>query len=161
MSRMNTHEDVKRAVRNCAHALARKHDIADSGNVGMRIGQLCVDEIEKHPDIADELIKSQSCRAIVLQKVVKAADDAIREKLHRDRETATLRENLIATAAFRAGHMEAMNLIRIGGTVNDEDALAHFCASLAQKWQQDSQDVSYDEFIETALQERYGERTGG
>lgn len=161
MSRLNTHEDVKRAVRNCALALARNYDVADSGSVGMRIGQLCVDEIEKQPAIADELIKSQSCRTFVLQIVVEAADDAIREKLLHDRETATLRENLIATAAFRAGHMEAMNLIRIGGTVNDEDALAHFCASLAQKWQQGSQDVSYDEFVETALQEHYGKRTGG
>ena len=67
-----------------------------------------------------------------------------------------MRENLIATAAYRAGHMESMCSIAVGGTVEDEDDLANFCAYLATKWEQESPDTSYDEFIESALVDRYG-----
>lgn len=71
-------------------------------------------------------------------------------------DRATMRENLISTAAFRAGHMESMCSIAVGGTVEDEDDLANLCAYLATKWEQESPDTSYDEFIESALVDRYG-----
>ena len=48
-----------------------------------------------------------------------------------------MRKNLIATATFRAGHMESMCSIAVGGTVKDEDDLANFCAYLATKWEQE------------------------
>lgn len=145
--------DVKRY----ALSIARLHDIPDAYDAGMRLAKVCTDEIKNDPALVEELSKdNKSYMSFVRKKAFEAADAAIRQQLFPYGETATMRENLIATAAFRAGHMESMCSIAVGVTVEDEDDLANFCAYLASKWHQESPGCSYDEFIETALVERYG-----
>lgn len=150
-------EKLLSAVERYALFVARLHDIPDAYDAAMRLATVCADEIRSDSALAEELSKDKkSYKSFVRKMAFEAADAAIRQQLFPVGEKASMRENLIATAAFRAGHMESMCSISVGGTVEDEDDLANFCAYLASKWHQESPDCSYDEFIETALVERYG-----
>lgn len=144
-------------VERYALSIARLHNIPDAYDAGMRLAKVCADEIKQNPELEEELRRdNKSYKAFVRKKAFEAADAAIHQHLFPNGENATMCENLIASAAFRAGHMEAECSIAIGGTVEDEDDLANFCAYLASKWHQESPGCSYDEFIESALVKRYG-----
>ena len=71
---------------------------------------------------------------------------------------ATLRENKIATMAMRAGTMEMMGLIKVGGTVDDEESFADFCAETVYTYDNKYfvDFMSFDQFAENALMKRYG-----
>ena len=71
---------------------------------------------------------------------------------------ADVRENLLITMGNRAGHMEAAGEILIGGTTDDEDRLAEFCRETVDGYLrlEPDHDVSFDEWIERALMEKFG-----
>lgn len=71
-----------------------------------------------------------------------------------------LRDNLLATIGVRAGHMNAVGHIKLDESVYGEAAFAVFAVSVVDKWlSYDAEtlgDLSYDEYIEKALVEKYG-----
>lgn len=68
-----------------------------------------------------------------------------------------IRDNLLVTMGCRAGHMEAAGEILVGGTVDDDDKLAAFCSEMVDAYLNlDSDDISFDEWIERALMEKFG-----
>lgn len=71
---------------------------------------------------------------------------------------ASIYENLLITAGVRAGHMDGKYIDLPTGSAG-EDAVADFIALLVDEYiakTYKNEDVSFDEFIETALMERFG-----
>lgn len=79
-------------------------------------------------------------------------------------EDVSLRDNLIATLGRRAGNMECIGFIEIDGTSLGEDRFAAFAARTVSEWLALDPDasgtLSFDEFIETALIEKYRIKKG-
>ena len=67
-----------------------------------------------------------------------------------------IRDNMLATIGVRAGHMDSMGCLAIGGSVRDEELFAKFAAGVVDKYLADDSDTPFDEYIETALIEKYG-----
>jgi hypothetical protein len=70
----------------------------------------------------------------------------------------TLRENLLVTMGVRAGSMEAAGHIRLPEGVLGEDEVADFVVRTVDAYLAlpIDCDISFDEFIETALTEKWG-----
>lgn len=67
-----------------------------------------------------------------------------------------IRDNMLVTIGVRAGYMDSMNHISIGGSVHDEEMLAKFAVGVVDEYLATDNDMPFDEFIEKALTERYG-----
>lgn len=67
-----------------------------------------------------------------------------------------IRDNMLVTIGARAGYMDSMNLISVGGSVHDEEMLAKFAVSVVDEYLAIDSDTPFDEFIENALVKRYG-----
>lgn len=69
---------------------------------------------------------------------------------------AELRDNLLVTIGCRAGHMECLGFISIPSGVDGEDKLARFASRVVDRFIEDEFDMSFDEYIESALEDEYG-----
>ena len=67
-----------------------------------------------------------------------------------------IRDNLLVTFGVRAGQMDGMGVISLPGTSYGEDEVAAFAVTVVDEYIQNDPDVSFDEHIETALEEKYG-----
>lgn len=67
-----------------------------------------------------------------------------------------IRDNLLVTAGTRAAYMDCMRLISLPGGTIGEDLLAEFVASVCDKYIDEKIDISFDEYIENALTDKYG-----
>lgn len=66
------------------------------------------------------------------------------------------RDNMLVTTGARAGYMDSMNCISVGGNVYDEEILAKFAVGVMDEYLATDNDTPFDEFIENDLIERYG-----
>lgn len=66
-----------------------------------------------------------------------------------------IRDNLLVTIGSRAAYMDAGGDIDLPGGSIGEDVLAKFASKLADQWIEEELDMSFDEFIETALEKRF------
>lgn len=69
-----------------------------------------------------------------------------------------LRENLLVTFGTRAAYMDSMGKISLPSGVDGEDEIAAAAVDVVDRFLSNTAwDTSFDEFIETALTERFGE----
>lgn len=66
-----------------------------------------------------------------------------------------LRDNLLVTIGSRAACMDAAGYITLPAGSRREDVLARFAGDLADAWLGREADMSFDEYIETALAARF------
>ena len=71
---------------------------------------------------------------------------------------ATLKENLLVTFGARAAVLDSLGHIELPAHSSGEDELADFAVSVCNQWidRDDNDCLSFDEFIETALIEKWG-----
>lgn len=70
---------------------------------------------------------------------------------------ASIRDNLLVTMGSRAAYMDASKDIELPSGSRGEDILANFCAKKVDEYiaRSKEEDLIFDEFIETALSERF------
>lgn len=69
-----------------------------------------------------------------------------------------IRDNLLVTFGTRAAYMDCAGEIRLPSFSAGEDEIADFAVEIVDRYlaRPIDDDTSYDEYIETALMERYG-----
>ena len=65
------------------------------------------------------------------------------------------RDNLLVTIGCRAGEMHCLGYIELPAGADGEDTLAAFATKLADEYMRSELDLSFDEFIESALEKRF------
>ena len=68
-----------------------------------------------------------------------------------------LRDNLLVTAGARAAYMECSRMIDLPAGSVGEDILAAFVTKTVDKYIDEQIDISFDEYIESALTKEYKE----
>ncbi|MBR5879000.1 MAG: hypothetical protein IKY91_05560 [Akkermansia sp.] len=78
-----------------------------------------------------------------------------------DGKSHTLRDNLLVTFGCRAGAMYMAGHIHLPAWEQGEDDLAVYADHVVDAYLSidETEDISFDEHIETALMERYGKET--
>ena len=114
------------------------------------------DPLVLHPSIARSLTEAlflNMVNAVTVRSLIPI-------KEHPGVRRTKLRDNLLTTIGRRAGNMEDIETISIGGSTFDEDHLAKFASHLADQWlTEDSENgVSFDQYIEEALITEYAEK---
>ena len=69
---------------------------------------------------------------------------------------ASLRENLLVTFGSRAGYMDSSGIINLPEGSHGEDILADYAVGVVERYMTKCDDISFDEYIETALMEKFG-----
>ena len=68
----------------------------------------------------------------------------------------SIRENMLVTMGARAGSMEVLEYIALPEGSAGEDELAAFVCEVVTEYLKSDGEVSFDEFIEVALTNKYG-----
>lgn len=70
----------------------------------------------------------------------------------------SIRDNLLVTMGTRAAYMDCLGTITLPSGVGGETQLAEFVSKTVDQYIEESLDVewSFDEYIETALEKKYG-----
>ena len=91
------------------------------------------------------------------QELVKMAKEVQREYAEKVSSgvAVSIRDNLLVTIGSRAAYMDCAGVIALPDGTDGEDTLAEFAADLALQFQEADPDTNFDEFIETALLQRF------
>ena len=66
-----------------------------------------------------------------------------------------IRDNLLVTVGSRAAYMDYAGYIQLPAGSVGEDVLANFASEIVDVWLRTECDTSFDEYIETALENRF------
>ena len=66
-----------------------------------------------------------------------------------------IRDNLSVTVGSRAAYMDHAGYIQLPAGSVGEDVLANFASEIVDVWLRTECDTSFDEYIETALENRF------
>lgn len=69
-----------------------------------------------------------------------------------------IRDNLLVTIGMRAAYMESLGEIELPQGSLGEDNVTNFATDIAHNYMNDIEDIGFDEYIETALLEKYGKK---
>ena len=94
------------------------------------------------------------------QELLKMAEEVQKEyaKEQDNPNSVDFRDNLLVTIGSRAAYMDCAGMIDLPDGSDGEDVLAEFAANLARQFQAADPETNFDEFIETALLQRFALR---
>lgn len=75
-----------------------------------------------------------------------------------DFQKDSTRDNMLVTIGSRAGYMDSAGYIDLPSSATGEDEFAEFAAGVIDEFRSKEWDICFDEFIEVALTEKYGNK---